>query len=212
VTRVAILFLCLLALLVVWRYSSRQPEAPVAATQPRSARVEGSTIYFVPIGDFPREQFDPLVRYYRQKYGLDITVLKSIPADPATRDASRQQLMAENLAASVHSAFPEHASDPKAILIGVTSEDMYPVSKNWQFAFTWRSGANRTAVVSTARLRLPNTADSSDPDVPGTRLRKMVTKDIGLLYYGLAQSADPKSVLYNQIMGIEELDNVGEDF
>ncbi len=211
-TRVAAFFLCLLALLAIWRYSSRQPEAPVAASQSLSARVEGRTIYFIPIGDFPRDQFDPLVHYYRQKYGLDIAVLKSVPVDPATRDTSRQQLMAEHLAASVHSAFPEYAGDPKAILIGVTSEDVYPVSKGWKFAFGWRDGANRTAVVSTARLSLPNTADSSDPDVPGTRLRKIVTKDIGVLYYGLAQSADPKSVLYNQIMGIEELDNVGEDF
>jgi hypothetical protein len=39
-----------------------------------------------------------------------------------------------------------------------------------------------------------------------------VTKDIGIFYFGLPQSSNPKSVLYNQIMGIEELDNVGEDF
>jgi hypothetical protein len=41
------------------------------------------------------------------------------------------------------------------------------------------------------------------------RLRKIVTKDLGILYYGLPQSQNAKSVLYNQIMGIEELDQVG---
>ena len=49
-------------------------------------------------------------------------------------------------------------------------------------------------------------------DVAATRLRKIVTKDIGILYYGLPHSDNPHSVLYNQIMGIEELDAVGEDF
>jgi hypothetical protein len=51
-----------------------------------------------------------------------------------------------------------------------------------------------------------------DLNLSETRLRKMVTKDIGILYYGLPQNQNPKSVLYNGIMGIEELDQVGEDF
>ena len=54
--------------------------------------------------------------------------------------------------------------------------------------------------------------EPSDLNLSGTRLRKMVTKDIGILYYGLPQSQNPSSVLYNGIMGIEELDQVGEDF
>jgi hypothetical protein len=40
----------------------------------------------------------------------------------------------------------------------------------------------------------------------------MVKKDIGILYYGLSQSHNPKSVLYNGILGIQELDAVGDDF
>jgi len=44
------------------------------------------------------------------------------------------------------------------------------------------------------------------------RLRKVVTKDIGIFYYGLSQSDNPRSVLYNGILGIQELDAVGEEF
>ena len=47
---------------------------------------------------------------------------------------------------------------------------------------------------------------------PEIRLCKMVTKDIGILYYGLPQSSNPHSVVYNRILGIEELDAVGEQF
>jgi predicted Zn-dependent protease len=172
-------------------------------------KIGGSKIYFVPIGDFPTEQLRPLVEFYRQKYKLGIAVLNSIPVDPVTRDASRQQLMAENLVASVRSGVPEHSSDPGAILIGFTSEDIYPASMNWQFAFGWRESDAHSAVVSTARLNLVNQGQPADSNVSSVRLRKIVTKDLGILYYGLPQSQNAKSVLYNQIMGIEELDQVG---
>jgi hypothetical protein len=41
--------------------------------------------------------------------------LNSIPVDPVARDASRQQLVAENLVASVRSGVAEHSSDQGAI-------------------------------------------------------------------------------------------------
>jgi hypothetical protein len=44
------------------------------------------------------------------------------------------------------------------------------------------------------------------------RLRKMVTKEIGVLYYSKLPNADPKSVLFNGILGLEELDQVREYF
>ena len=131
---------------------------------------------------------------------------------PGTRDESRQQLRAEQLVASVRDGIPEHTHDPKEILIGFTSEDIYPASQNWRFAFGWRLAGTGTAVVSTARMSLHYAGEPSDPNLSDTRLRKMVTKDIGILYYGLPQSQDPRSVLYNQILGIEELDQVGEKF
>jgi predicted Zn-dependent protease len=153
-----------------------------------------------------------LVEYNRKKYNLEIAVADGISVDPATRNASRQQLMAESLAAGLRTHVSEPANDPNAVLIGFTAEDIYPTSQNWQFAFGWRDGEARTAVVSTARLNLADIAQPMTPDTPATRLRKIVTKDIGIFYYGMPQSQSPKSVLYNQIMGIEELDAVGEDF
>jgi len=128
---------------------------------------------------------------------------------PGLRDSSRRQLRAEALAASLRNAFPEY--DRNTILIGFTSQDIYPVSENWRFAFGWRSSATASAVVSTARLSLPYAGLPASAERASTRLRKVVTKDIGIFYFGLPQSSNPKSVLYNQIMGIEELDNAGED-
>jgi predicted Zn-dependent protease len=203
---------CLIALVLCWVAYQRLSSQPANASVSLAPKTEGSSIYFVPIGDFPRERLEPLIQYYRQKYNLEIAVVNSIPVDPATRDDARRQLMAERLVASVRNAVPEHTYNPKEILIGFTSEDIYPTSQNWQFAFGWRQTSLGAAVVSTARMSLHYAEEPSDDNFAETRLRKMVTKDIGILYYGLDPSRNPRSVLYSQILGIEELDQVGEEF
>ncbi len=212
VNRTFALLLCLVATIVGWVVYMRVSPQPASASASLAPKVAGSKIYFVPIGDFPAEQLQTLAQYYHEKYELEITVLNSVPVDPTCRDASRQQLMAEKLAASLRSSVPEHGGEAGSILIGFTSEDVYPTTKNWQFAFGWRLGETNSAVVSSARLSLPDIGQVLERDLPGKRLRKIVTKDIGILYYGLPQSQNPKSVLYNQIIGIEELDEVGDDF
>jgi predicted Zn-dependent protease len=127
-------------------------------------------------------------------------------------NTERRQLVAEKLIASVRHALPKLANDPNAFLIGFTTTDMYPVGENWRFAFGWRVTELRAAVVSTARMDLHYPGEPLEDARPEIRLRKMVTKDIGILYYGLAQSSNSRSVLYNSILGIEELDAVGEQF
>jgi hypothetical protein len=44
------------------------------------------------------------------------------------------------------------------------------------------------------------------------RLQKMITKDIGILFFQLPESADPRSVLYNNILGPDDLDRMTEEF
>jgi len=156
------------------------------------------------------DQLQALQGYYRKKYDVEISVSQPVPVDSNLRDGSRQQLRAEALAASLRTTLPEQ--DRNTILIGFTTEDIYPVSQNWRFAFGWRSSATTSAVVSAARLSLPYSGLPASAERSSTRLRKIVTKDIGIFYFGLPRSFNPKSVLYNQIMGIEALDDVGEDF
>jgi hypothetical protein len=59
----------------------------------------------------------------------------------------------------------------------------------------------------------PETAGpSASEEVLQGRLRKMVTKNIGIMYYGLPLSAAPRSVMYGNILGVEELDYMSEFF
>jgi len=171
-----------------------------------------SRIYFVPVGYAPTDQIDDLVDYYRDRFGLHILVLPPMTTDPEVFNSSRNQLIAENVLDSMLRKKPTYARDESAVLIGITTQDMYPREENWQFCFGWRVPGKRAAVVSTARMDIHYPGEPGFEATVTKRLRKMVTKDIGILYYRKAVSDNPKSVLYNGILGIQELNQVGEDF
>jgi predicted Zn-dependent protease len=172
----------------------------------------GSKVYFVPIGDFPTDQLKGLTNYCYRKFGLQVPVLRAIGVSASDLDRDRGPLVAEKLVTEMRTAFPELAADPNAVMIGLTSQDMYIAAKEWRFAFGWRDTDTPTAVVSTARMNLHYSDEPFWGSSAKIRLRKMVTKDIGILYYGLSQSDNAKSVLYKGILGIQELDAVGDDF
>lgn len=50
----------------------------------------------------------------------------------------------------------------------------------------------------------------SDDELTFERARKMVTRYIGLLYYGLPLSDDPESLLYDNVLGPADLDRMEE--
>jgi predicted Zn-dependent protease len=184
------------------------------ASSASSLKMGADGVYLVALGDFPEDTLRDLAQYYRQKYNLEVQVLPSLPEPDATRHIWfwSKQVQAEPLVVSVRAAFPELAHNPHAVLIGLTTADIFPGSVDWRFTFTWRTNALHTAVVSSARMGLHYTGEPADGSDPETRVQKMVTKDIALLYYGKSPSNNPHSVLYNQIGGIEDLDKIGEDF
>jgi predicted Zn-dependent protease len=166
-------------------------------------------IYFVPIGDFPTSKAHDLVAYYRDKFNLAVKILPRVSLNASVRDADRQQLIAEEVIALMKDAQPDLVADPEAILIGLTVEDMYIASYDWQYTFSWRQD-EKYAVVSNARMDTGATRYSEA--LIKKRLHKMVTKNIGILYYRLPASDNPASVLYKNINGVFELDRMGEEF
>ena len=172
--------------------------------------LEGSGIvYFVPLGDFPSFEVEKLVSYYQSKYGLLPETLPHLALDSSAVNPDRQQLIAEAVIALMKRGNPKLVSDPESILIGLTTQDMYIGQYDWQFTFSWRQ-EGRYAVVSNARMNLGASAVTAEK--LNSRLRKMVTKNIGILHYGLNPSDDPRSVLYKNVGGISELDYMGEEF
>ena len=164
-------------------------------------------VYFAPLGDFPKEKVEALVTHYRAKYDLTIEVLAPIAVSPDALNTERDQLGADRLLAAIQ-ASDIAVADPEAVIIGLTDQDMYIEDLTWRYAYAARSNSAQHAVISTARFN----AYRADEAMQMLRLRKMITKNLGFLYYGLGSSQDPGSVMYGQIMGPDDLDAVSEDY
>ena len=171
----------------------------------------GQKIYFVAMGEMRSVRLDGLQAYYKQRYDLTIDLLPSIGLEPVVVDERRRQLIAEELLSLLKRRYPEHARSPQSIVIGITEGDMYIREVNWRFAFARRDG-DRFAIVSSARMDPVSFGYLPDEELLQTRLRKMLSKNIGIMYYKLPQKSDRRSVMFGPILGIDDLDSMGEDF
>lgn len=168
-------------------------------------------LYFIPLGNFSGAPITRLVSYYKHKLGIAAVSMPAVSLALPVVDKRRSQLIAEEVIELMKRKNPQLAEDPNVILIGLTDEDMYIRQKNWQYAFSYRT-QRRFAVVSNARMNPVNLGDVPNQDLLDIRMRKMVTKNIGLLYYLLPANHNPKSVLYSDVLSVEDLDRMGEEF
>ena len=171
----------------------------------------GQKIYFAAVGEMRSVHLDALQAYYEQRYDLTVEILPPIGLEPVVVDERRRQLIAEELIEMLKRRYPEHARSPQSILIGITEGDMYIREVNWRFAFARRDG-DRFAIVSSARMDPVSFGFLPDDELLQTRLRKMLSKNIGIMYYKLPQKSDRRSVMFGPILGIDDLDSMGEDF
>ena len=198
-------------LLASFAVDTRGQTKAARTSRPGAAAKQAKEIYLVPLGQTPSLDLDELALYYKSSLGLTVKTLQGFEVDQSVVDARRRQLVAEDLVGMVRRALPKLAGNPRVILIGVTEHDMFIRKYPWQFAFSYRAPGQVT-VISTARMNPVSFRQPANPELLHTRLRKMVTKNIGIMYYGLPQNDNPKSVLYRKILGLEELDYAGEDF
>ncbi len=188
------------------------PVPPVSAAPSLPRRPNGPQLYFVPVGELASVNLPYLVSYYKQKFGLAVETLPAVTLDFSTFQPLRRQHVAQRLISLMQNGYPELAADRHAVLIGITEADMYTLNENWNFALGLRG--ERSAVVSSARMDPGHLADGTlvDSALFHRRLIKMISREIGFLYYRLPFSPDSQSVLRESIMGVDELDEMGEEF
>ena len=168
-------------------------------------------MYVVPIGAFPETMTKDLIRHYDQTLQLHIRPLPTLPVTADMVDSVRKQLIGEEVIRKMKEQWPALATDPNVRLFGLTGEDMFIRSKQWYFAFALRE-EGRFALVSTHRMDPTFFKLPPNENVMGTRLRKMLTKQIGLHYYGLLDRTEKTSVLFSPILGLDDLDAVASEF
>lgn len=194
--RVLLAVLALIFFSIVWVLAARWP---------------GGSVYLVPLGPLPPTTLDTLAAHVQTKFNLDVTILSEVPPEGRTMDHQRRQLIAEELRSLMKREHWWQAVNPRATLIGITPYDMYaPAHPEWGFVFNWQGG--RSAVISMKRLDPVNLGEPVDAGLFQQRLRKVVIRDIGLNLFLREPSTNPRSVLFSPLMGVDDIDKLGEDF
>jgi YD repeat-containing protein len=200
----------------IWEFSrlafeSTNGEDKVELTPVRQLRlpsVPAKNVYLVPIGLAPGESVQWATDYYKSKLGIYVKLLSPIALDPKLIDPARHQLNPDKCVALLAEKYPEIARDPFSILVGVTSTDMYFPGFNWSYAENVRI-EGRYAIISTARLHPPSLLARLNPEWLNSRLQKLLTKNLVMLYFDLPMSDDYTSLLSGGVFSGTGIDQMG---
>jgi predicted Zn-dependent protease len=165
-----------------------------------------TTLHLVPLHAAP-ELLDSLATYYRKSLGLEVQILPALQPPTAVFNDTRRQLIAEGLIRMLRTTYAANART--GIVIGVTSWDMYIEDRPWAFGFSWREPPY--AVVSYARMDPQRLGGLANEHRLLARLRKMVTRNVGIMMFGVKTNANRDSLMYQDVMGVDELDRLDED-
>ncbi|MGA3295726.1 MAG: cytochrome c oxidase assembly factor Coa1 family protein [Candidatus Acidiferrales bacterium] len=170
--------------------------------------VPAKKVFLVPLGLSASESLDWAPAYYQAKLGIDVAVLPPIPLDPKLEDSARHQLDSDKCVDYILHSYPDIAGDPSNTLVGVTSRDIYIPGYNWAYAENMRVG-DHAAIVSSARLHPPSFMDRRNPEWLNSRLQKLLTKNLVILYFDLPMSGDYTSLLSGGVLSGEQIDRMG---
>ncbi len=175
----------------------------------RLPSVPAKHVYFVPIGLDDGETLDWAPAYYRARLGIDVAVLPPLPLDPKLVDPERNQLNSDKCFDFMKQQHPEIARDPSSLLIAVTSADLYIPDLESSYVENSRRDS-RYAIISSARLQ-PSLLGLWNPEWLNSRVQKLLTKNIGLLYFDLPMSADYTSLLSSGVLSGTQIDEMAGD-
>lgn len=218
------LFMILAPLLLPWGTDlpGRDPESACApASYPDCLRAQdelaaqaddtcigsANDICLVPLGRVSPELVRHLVEYYDEEYGLKVGVLRPTAIPEAMLNQRRNQVDALDLAELVQNEFWLDAQSRQTLLIGLTPVDIYIGTSDWRYAFGLR---DPQPIISTCRMDPAAYGLPADTDLMFSRARKLVSKYIGLFYYGLPPNNDPRSPMFDNILSPADLDRMDE--
>lgn len=181
------------------------------AVSQRFCEGEGRRVCIVPMGQVDAQLVVSLVDYYEERYGLPITIIEPAEVPEEIVNEQRGQVPVDDLIFRMQLRVGDSFQDPDIVLIGLTPLDLYNPFHYWAWIFGIQLTAeNPVAVISTFRMNPEIYGQPANEEAFRTRVRKMVSKYIGVLYYELPESSDPLSPVYGSIGGLGDLDNMSE--
>lgn len=153
-------------------------------------------LYFVPVGQ-QVISVSSLAAYYRQKFAIEITVLPPVSLPSSAWLPERRQYIAEEVIATMATAYPDIARMRDSVMIALTDADLYPQSLGWEFTYSLHF--RRVAVVSTHRMDPAFWGDPPNAQYGLASTRQMLTKYVAMLYFHVPESFDTSSIMYSPL-------------
>jgi hypothetical protein len=204
-----LLSLAAFALALVRFSAAERPTTATGRATNIPATAMADTVYLVPLDGVSPDEVATVAAFFRARYGITIVELPATSIATAV-NLHRGQVNIDSAFLPLASAFPE-ASGARAILIGITARDAYLNERpDWAWAFGGRRGDHRMALIST--FRMGSAAQPASMALRDIRLRKMIGRYIGAMYYGLSFVSDPRSLMYEDVLGTDDLDRMAEEF
>jgi len=166
-------------------------------------------VFLVPLGLDANQPLDWAPAYYKARMGIEVTILPPASMLPTQVNLLRKQLDAESVVEYLKELHPEVVADPSAVLVGITSHDLYIPSFDWDYAENFRHDG-RFAIISSARFRPFFIFDRLNPEWFHSRFRKMLTKNLVVLCFDLPLSSDYTSLLSGAVRTGQQIDMMGD--
>jgi hypothetical protein len=120
-------------------------------------------------------------------------------------------MVGEKILGQMRTAHRQLASSGKVVIIGITDHEMRAsASANAASILSVRVGSS--AIISLAEMDERRLGRAANEELLEERLRKMVARYVGVLFYRLPPSTDPRSLLFRGLDGVDELDFVDGDY
>lgn len=180
------------------------PLFPGASARSLAARTrQRPVLYLVAFDRGSGKQFPRLARAAR-RYRVRVRILRALRLAPSAFDPARKQWIAQALILEIQNSYPRlHA--PGAVVIGLTSRDMYIPGVPWRFAFG-TGGAGNVAVIATRRMDPRFFGLAYDDELFRSRLDKMFVRYLGYLVLRLPINSNPYSALRATLRSLDDLD------
>ena len=184
--------------------------APVR--RPLNAAPKGpARLIMVPLDGVEADDLEPIAKAVASRYGVRPQIRSRVRSPAGARDAERDQWEGETI---IDSLVDAPAADPGVAIIAVTDRDLYWAKRPAAtFYFDFARTNQSHALISTFRLDPSAYGEPADPRLRAARLRKLVTRYLGRLAFGLrATSTDPRSVLRRSYSDVATIDAMSERF
>ena len=204
----------------------REPDPDVVATYKNflACDLDKPGVCLVPTGATSKESIETIADDLRAILGVDIQIAPPMPLPADTYDRARGQFSAGRITDYLLEQYATADGVSQRLLVAVTPVDIYTSRiPHWRYAFGTQGkigDGSTVAVISTYQmysvnavhiLRLPLVLIyDRNYDRREERAEKLLTKYAGYALFDLKPSNDPKSVMYNNILGVDDLDRMGD--